>query len=114
MVELSRDQIVLLASIGSGSLENCSELTDDEKYLLSHNLICPLHRTYTAEERAEHKQMGILVVGPGPVVGYEISPRGKGVLYLRQTDNKRFWLGFWVNFALAVIAIVISIIALIC
>lgn len=113
MMELSQNQITLLSSIGSGILKECPDLSDDANYLLSLGLICPLHRPYTEEERAQHKKMGIIVASPGPVAGYEISPKGKGVLYLRRTDNRRFWLGFWVNFVLAVIAIIISIVALV-
>lgn len=114
MSKLSKDQMLLLAAIDSGSLKSCNNetMSDDIKYLFELKLLEPIHRNYTDNERASHRQMGIVVIGPGPIVGYKLSPKGKSVLYSHRIENRRFWLGFWVNFIFALIATIISVIAL--
>ncbi|MBS6475555.1 MAG: hypothetical protein KH354_06200 [Clostridiales bacterium] len=117
MPELSKKQMRLLSSIASGSMEeiskeDVSKHKDDIKYFLEHDLIQPIHRKFTEEERKEHNRMRMTILGHGPLVGYKISPKGNATLYNKNQDNKRFWIGFWVNFALAVIAIIVSVISL--
>lgn len=117
MIELSKKQMHLLSSIASEKMreiskEDASVHKDALKYFLEQDLIQPIHRKFTKEERAEHNRIGVTILTKGPVVGYEISPKGNAVLYNQRKDNKRFWIGFWTNFTLAVIAIIISVISL--
>lgn len=100
MIELSKKQLKLLSLVTKKPLErikNIDTKRDDIQYLFDLQFIGPFYeKTNNAITQTK----------------FSLTPQGKAFLYSRKKENKRFWIGFWTNFTLAVIAIIISVISL--